>query len=204
MANDRKWENGKQEKDRIKEQTEVYGDDSSSEFLGMEEERYEIIEGIRYELKPAPTVAHQQISGSLHIMLYQTCHSNGTILYSPIDVYLDEDNQFQPDLVYILHENAGIIKEKRIEGAPNLVVEILSPSTSTNDKIRKKRQYERYGVQEYWLIDPIYRTVDQFILNEGKFDLIDTYSLSDSLSSPKFACIDVDINRLFAGIKRYE
>lgn len=187
----------KDEDDRIKEQMESYRD-AESEFLGMEEPRYEIVEGIRYELKPAPTVTHQQISGLLHIMLYQTCHTNGTILYSPIDVYLDDENQFQPDLVYILHENAEIIKEKRIEGAPDLVVEILSPSTSTNDKIRKKRQFERHGVKEYWIVDPVHRTVDQFFLTNRKFELYDTFGISGRMTSPLFSCIDIDMNRLFA------
>ncbi|MCD9026204.1 Uma2 family endonuclease [Cohnella silvisoli] len=163
----------------------------------MEEDRYEIVEGIRYELKPAPTVTHQQISGSLYIMLYHTCHANGTILYSPIDVYLDAENQFQPDLVYILHENAAIIKEKRIEGAPDLVVEILSPSTSHNDKVRKKRQFERYGVKEYWIVDPVHRTIDQFILNNGKFDLFETHLISGRMTSPLFSCMDIDLSRVF-------
>ncbi len=165
-----------------------------------EEDLYEIVEGIRYDLKPAPTVSHQQISGAFHIMLYQTCHLNGTILYSPIDVYLDEDNQFQPDLVFILHENAAIIKEKRIEGAPDLVVEILSPSTSHNDKIRKKRQYERHGVKEYWIVDPLHRIVDQFIRESDKFILLDTYSISGRLTSPLFQCIDIDMSRIFPAV----
>lgn len=201
MVKNRKEENRSHDNDRVKEQTESYRE-SESEFLGMEEDRYEIVEGIRYELQPAPTVTHQQISGSLHIMLYQTCHANGTILYSPLDVYLDEDNQFQPDLVYILHENAAIIKEKRIEGAPDLVVEILSPSTSNNDKVRKKRQFERYGVKEYWIVDPVHRTIDQFILNKGKFDLFETYIIFDRMTSPLFSCIDIDMSRVFPDIKQ--
>ncbi|MCD9022653.1 Uma2 family endonuclease [Cohnella silvisoli] len=201
MSKNRKEEDRSHENDRVKEQTEPYRE-SESEFLGMEEDRYEIVEGIRYELKPAPTVTHQQISGSLHIMLYHTCHANGTILYSPIDVYLDADNQFQPDLVYILHENAAIIKEKRIEGAPDLVVEILSPSTSNNDKVRKKRQFERYGVKEYWIVDPVHRTIDQFILNKGKFDLFETYIIFDRMTSPLFSCIDIDMSRVFPDIKQ--
>jgi Uma2 family endonuclease len=161
------------------------------------EERYEIIEGIRYDLKPAPTVTHQRLLGALHIMMYQTCHTNGVILFSPLDVHLDEDNQFQPDLVFILHQNASIIKEKRIEGAPDLVAEVLSPSTSHNDKIRKKRQYERHEVKEYWLIDPVHRTVDQFILEQQKFVLFETYGITGRLTSPQFSCIEIDMSQLF-------
>lgn len=186
----------RKETDRIKEQSQPYME-PEPEFLGMEEERYEIIEGVRYDLKPAPTVIHQQILGSLHIMIYQTCHLSGIILFSPLDVYLDEDNQFQPDLVYILYENESIIKEKRIEGAPDLVVEVLSPSTSQNDKIRKKRQYEHHGVNEYWIIDPVHCTADQYLREHDKFVLFRTYGVDDRLTSPLFSCIDIDMSKLF-------
>lgn len=96
---------------QIKEHTASYSEPEPGDILGMEYDRYEIIEGIRYDLKPAPTVNHQKISGAVYISLYQTCHAAGTILYSPIDVYLDEDNQFQPDLVFIVNENEEIITE---------------------------------------------------------------------------------------------
>ena len=189
----------KKNKDRVKEEGQPYIEpDPWADYPITEEERYEIIEGIRYDMKPAPVVNHQRILGVLHIMIHQTCHSNGVILFAPLDVYLDEDNLFQPDLVFILHEHTSIIKEKRIEGAPDLVAEILSPSTSQNDKIRKKRQYERFGVQEYWLIDPIHRTVDQFILEGQKYVLYETYGIRGRLTSPQFSCVDIDLNQLFA------
>jgi Uma2 family endonuclease len=189
----------KNDADRVKEQVPSYPD-PESEFMGMEYPRYELIEGVRYECSPAPTVLHQKISGSFYIQLYQTCHSNGTFLYSPVDVYLDADNQFQPDLVYIVHERDFIIKEKRIEGAPDLVLEILSPSSSQNDKIRKKRQYARFGVKEYWIVDPYHRAVDQFVLADDKYDLLETYSAEERLTSPLFPCISIDLGKVFEPI----
>ncbi len=190
-------------RDRIKEQQQPYGE-TEYDFPLEEEVRFEIVEGIRYDLKPAPTVTHQQLLGTLYIMIHQSCHPNGIILFSPLDVYLDEDNHYQPDLVFILHQNASIINEKRIEGAPDLVAEILSPSTSHNDKIRKKRQYERHGVKEYWLIDPVHRTVDQFILSAEKYVLHETYGIRGHLHSPLFSCVDIDMERLFSNIVRNE
>lgn len=183
----------------VKEEQQPYAEANASEpeFMGMEYERYEIIEGVRYDCSPAPAVLHQRISSALHIMLHNSCHGDGTVLYAPIDVYLDEDNQFQPDLVYITHEREYIIGEKRIEGAPDLVVEILSPSTSQNDKIRKKRQYERHGVQEYWIIDPVHRTVDQFVLEQGKFVLYEIYGIAQTLTSPRYPCILIHVGQLF-------
>jgi Uma2 family endonuclease len=182
---------------RVKEQGQPYetGDpDFVNPFI---EERYEIIEGVRYELQPAPAVNHQRLLGALYIGLHQTCHSNGEVLFAPLDVYLDEDNQFQPDLVFILRSNAAIIKEKRVEGAPDLVAEILSPSTSANDKIRKKRQYARHGVKEYWILDPVHRTVDQFVLDADTFSLRETYGVRDRIRSPLFSCIDIATEQLF-------
>src|SRR5690348_5516421 len=112
----------------IKEQQEVY-----DPF-----DRYEIIDGIRYDLKPSPIASHQTLIGGLHLALHHDCHPNGVILIAPMDVYLNEDNIIQPDIIYILNENTQIIKKKRIEGVPDLLVEVLSPSTASRDKIRKK------------------------------------------------------------------
>ncbi len=187
--------NKKQPK-QVKEQMEPYAD-SQTKFLEMEE-RYEIVEGVKYDLQPSPVVNHQKISGAFYLALHQTCHPNGTILYAPIDLYLDDDNQFQPDLVFILHEHESIIKEKRIEGTPDLVLEILSPSTSQNDKIRKKRQYERFGVNEYWIIDPIHCTVDQFVIENKAYILHGTYGFGDQLTSPMLSCVSIDIDNIFS------
>jgi Uma2 family endonuclease len=175
----------------VKEQTESYGN-----F-----DRYEIIDHIRYDLKPSPTVNHQKLVFHLAQALYHTCHPNGVILVAPIDVYLDEGNIFQPDLIFISNENEQIIKEARIEGTPDLVAEILSPSTSINDKIRKKAQYERFGIKEYWLVDPIYLTVDKFVLKNEKFELYATFADGDTMTSEQFSCISVNLSRLFEKIR---
>ncbi|MFC4617583.1 Uma2 family endonuclease [Camelliibacillus cellulosilyticus] len=169
--------------------------------IGYDEfERFEIIGGVRYELKPAPTVNHQLLLGHLYHMFYSSCQLNGVVLISPLDVYFDEDNLFQPDLVFISNENLTIIKEKRIEGAPDLVAEILSPSTSINDKIRKKKQYERFGVKEYWIIDPVHLLVDQLIRNDGSYELYATYGNDMVIHSPFFSCIAVHTDKLFKNL----
>lgn len=172
---------------QIKEEREVYED-----F-----DRFEIIDYVRYELKPAPSINHQELAGNLYFHLKKSCSIDGIVLISPIDVYLDEGNTFQPDLVFIKTDNMDIIKESRIEGAPNLVIEILSPSTSANDKIRKKIQYERFGVEEYWIVDPVHRTVDQFLLQSGRFLLHATYGDQMTLTSDLFPCIYITMDELF-------
>lgn len=181
----------KKKKSIIKEQTESYGD-----F-----DRREIIDYIEYELKPSPTFTHQQLVTRLWNLIYMTCHLAGEIIVAPMDVHLDEGNVFQPDLIFISNENRHIIKE-RIEGVPDLVVEILSPSTSSNDKIHKKAQYERFGVKEYWIVDPVHLIIDQFVLVNHKYQLHATYDELGAVTSELFSCISVDLNVLFKDIKR--
>ena len=182
--------------DKVQEQSQSYeGEDSP--FI---EERYEIINNVRFDLKPAPSVTHQHLVGQLQHLMKTTCRDNGVILVSPLDVFLDDANHFQPDLVFILHENQHIIKETHIEGVPDLVVEVLSPSTSKNDKIAKKDQYERFGVQEYWIVDPVHSVLDQFVLENGRYQLSATHAAEGRLTSPLFACIDIDLEDLFTPV----
>jgi Uma2 family endonuclease len=170
----------------VKEQMESY----------QEFERFEIIEGVRYDFLSSPIAKHQILASRITQFLSNTCNSNGVVITSPIDVHLDENNVFQPDVIFISNENLHIIK-KFIVGAPDLVVEILSPSTSQNDKVRKKAQYERFGVKEYWVVDPTHFYVDQFVLEHSKFQLHATYSFGDTLTSERFSCVSIDMNTLF-------
>ncbi|WP_127579499.1 Uma2 family endonuclease [Paenibacillus koleovorans] len=189
---------------RVKEQMDSYEPVDRTLHNPFIEGRYEIIEGVRYDLSPAPTVSHQKVIAQLHLAIYATCHTNGTILFAPLDVYLDKDNSFQPDLVMVLHEREHIIKPARIEGAPDLVVEILSPSTSSNDKIRKKRQYEKHKVSEYWIVDPTHFTVDQFVHQGDKLLLSHSYGvdIGDVLTSERFPCVFVELDKLFATVRK--
>jgi Uma2 family endonuclease len=97
--------------------------------------------------------------------------NDGLAAFSPIDVKLDDGNVYQPDLVYISKDRAGELARDRIEGAPDMVVEILSPSNAYYDLRQKKDVYERYGVQEYIIVDPIATEVELYSLKEGVFQL---------------------------------
>lgn len=187
---------------RVREQQESYTDPYAA--YPLIEERYEVIEGVRYDLKPAPTVHHQQLVTSIWGSLSDTCAMNGEIFVSPIDVYLNEDYQFQPDIIFITNENRSIIKKKRIEGAPDLIVEILSPSTGWKDKQKKKEAYGLFGVKEYWLVDPHLQTVDQLVLIDGELQLHQTYGHLDTLTAEQFPCISVDFEKLFGALIKFE
>jgi Uma2 family endonuclease len=95
----------------------------------------------------------------------------GQVFIAPIDVRLNERNIFQPDILFISKEKASLIGERMIEGPPDLVAEVLSPSSAYHDLRTKFRAYEQAGVQEYWIVDPERRSVEVFVSSGRKFQL---------------------------------
>jgi len=134
--------------------------------------RHEIIDGEHF-VNPSPSTQHQHVSKRLQYQIYTKIElaGLGVMFNAPMDVQLSENDIVQPDLVVILNENVRKITPTKIKVAPNLVVEILSPSTSGNDQTIKKDLYERSGVTEYWVVDPFEQQVDQWILQDGKYVL---------------------------------
>jgi Uma2 family endonuclease len=135
-------------------------------------------EGTRCELinnslfmSPAPSTSHQGLVSTLagHFFNYQNKAKTGLYFVSPIDVYLNSKNAYQPDIVFILNENLNIIKENGIYGAPDLVVEVLSKGTEDFDKTTKYKNYEKAGVKEYWIVDTQTKTCTGFQLVNRKF-----------------------------------
>ena len=135
-------------------------------------QRHEIIDGVHF-VNPSPSTQHQHVSKRLQYQLYTKIELAGLgVLYNaPIDVQLSEFDIVQPDLVIVLNENIRRITPTKIKVAPHLVVEILSPSTSGNDRTLKKDLYERSGVCEYWIVDPFEQQVEQWLLRDGKYIL---------------------------------
>ena len=135
-------------------------------------QRHEIINGVHF-VNSSPSTQHQHVSKRLQYQLYTKIELAGLgVLYdAPIDVQLSEFDIVQPDLVIVLNENIRKITPTKIKVAPHLVVEILSPSTSGNDRTLKKDLYERSGVSEYWIVDPFEQQVEQWALRNGKYIL---------------------------------
>lgn len=186
-------EKSKKQPSKVKEQTEGY----------QVEPRYEIIAGMRYEFLSSPKVNHQLLSAGIQQMLYVGCELEGIVLSAPLDVHLDKENVIQPDIIFICNDNLSIIKDQKIQGAPDLLVEILSPSTGGRDKVMKKELYERFGVREYWVVDPVHFTVDQFMLHNGSYVLHGVYDRNGIVRSPNFPCMLVDISRLYRKMERF-
>jgi len=118
--------------------------------------QYEVIDGELF-MTPAPTTGHQRVSRDLGLamVLFVKERNLGEVFYAPVDVYLPgQETPVQPDIVFVHRDHLGIIKERGIEGAPDIIVEVLSPTSWWKDRKVKYPLYERTGVPEFWLVDP--------------------------------------------------
>jgi len=146
---------------------------------------YQIIDG-ELHMAPAPSPYHQRISRNIEFLLWSFVSKNGLgeILDSPCDVVLSPQDIVQPDLLFISRDRSHIIGERYIEGPPDLIVEILSPSTVELDRKHKKELYQRYGVKEYWIVDPNRKEVEVYTLEGGRYSLHGRFGANESLNSP--------------------
>jgi len=118
--------------------------------------RPELIDGEHY-VTPSPNIRHQEISLRLCVAIanWLAHHPIGRILYAPLDVILSNIDVLEPDLLYVSKERAGeLLRSQHVTGAPDLVIEIGSPSTRQRDETIKRQRYEHFGVREYWIVDP--------------------------------------------------
>jgi len=135
----------------------------------------EVIDNTLYML-PTPTGKHQRISRLLttQLDLFVTKNKLGEIFYAPFDVFLDESaNAIQPDILFIAKQNASILNDEGIvHGVPDLIIEILSPGNKKHDLITKKNLYEKFGVKEYWIVDPDTKKSMGYTLKDKSYQLI--------------------------------
>jgi Uma2 family endonuclease len=150
--------------------------------------RHELIDGEHY-VSPAPKTKHQRISGQIfgQMYVYLKEHPLGTIYYAPLDVVLSKNDCVEPDLLYVSRERAARMTEDYLEGAPDLVVEILSPSTKHADRGVKYHLYEHFRVPEYWIIDPENEVVKVYRREEGGFLLSAELSRRGGTSVPQLS-----------------
>jgi Uma2 family endonuclease len=149
-----------------------------------EQARIELINGEAKTQMP-PILLHQEIAGFIHVLLWLYAAQNGGRTYqAPTEVYLDEENIFEPDVFYLKPDTKCIRERKRIVGAPDLVVEVLSPSTAKRDRQEKYRAYQQHGVSEYWIVDPAHSVLEAWRLQDGEFQRLGAYGPEDTLQSP--------------------
>lgn len=144
------------------------------DYLRMPDDRTrkEILGGDLY-VTPAPTPAHQRVVAELVAILrtHAKRHGAGEVFVSPLDVVLSQTDVVQPDIVFVAEANKPIIGEAAVQGPPDLIIEVLSPSTVKLDRGRKMDLYARSGVVEYWIVDPDNRSVEVYRLEGGAYRL---------------------------------
>jgi Uma2 family endonuclease len=157
---------------------------------------------INYDLimSPSPVPLHQLISLRLARVIsdfLENNNDNGFLVYAPMDVKFDEGNVLQPDILYITEDRKAEIIKERIEGAPDLVIEILSPSSAYYDLRQKKDVYEKYGVKEYIIVDPIARNADLYVLKDGAYYLHQRGWIGEHLNSVILPGLTFDLDKIF-------
>ena len=149
---------------------------------------------------PSPSLAHQLILGELYETIKEFIkvkNSQALVVLSPMDVRFDNDNVFQPDLIYISKEKIKEIVKDIVDGAPDMVIEIFSPSNAYYDLRQKKDVYEKYGVKEYIIVDPIAFNCELYVLKDGKYRLDQKKGKTKILNSVLLSGLTFDLNKLF-------
>ncbi|HWN42400.1 MAG TPA: Uma2 family endonuclease [Thermoanaerobaculia bacterium] len=162
--------------------------------------RHEILDGEHY-VTAAPYPKHQRVLGELHFWLrfFLQDHRLGQVYLAPTDILLSEHDIVQPDLLFICNERLTILKEKNVQGAPDLVVEVLSDSTRRMDEGIKLARYERCGVREYWVVDPARNEARVFRrLGERLRKVADlSAAAGDALTSPLLPGLEIPLAEIF-------
>ncbi len=163
--------------------------------------RHEIIDGDHF-MTPSPATKHQRISLKLSATFagFLNVHRLGEVFAAPYDVILSDEDIVEPDLLFVSAARSAIITDKNIQGPPDLVVEILSDGTRKTDEIVKRKLYERYGVREYWIVDPeletvkIHRLTDQGYVRAAEL----AREANETLSTPLLPGFQAPLADIFA------
>ncbi len=166
-------------------------------LLPNDGKRYEIIDGELF-VSPSPETLHQLIVTRLTIRLGQYIEQRhlGKIFTAPFDVILSHHDIVQPDVLYVSRARDSIVTDKNVQGAPNLVIEVLSKNTAEADRTTKLKLYARSGVAEYWIIDPKRPSAVIYRRQEAGLDLISELGPGDSLASPLFPDFNLPLRTL--------
>jgi Uma2 family endonuclease len=166
--------------------------------------RYEIIEGELYEM-PAPNLVHATVVANLIAMILPLVTKlGGRWFTAPLDVFFAGADPVQPDIAVTLPGWAGRLTRRGLQGAPDLLIEVLSPSNRGHDLLTKRSLYARAGVREYWIVDPMNRTVEILILDRDAFHNAQVASGDDAAISPLLGGMNLPLGMVFAGLDEIE
>ena len=166
-------------------------------LLPNDGKRYEIIDGELF-VTPSPFRPHQHVVTNLtyYLVGFVKKAGLGTVYAAPFDVVFSQHSVVEPDILYVSKGRAEVLTERNVQGAPDLVVEVLSPGRVRADRTFKLKLYARYGVQEYWIIDPEGPSAEIYRRRKEGLDLAAKLSARDSLSSPLFPGFSLVLQRL--------
>jgi len=171
-----------------------------------DDERWEIIEGVPYDMSPAPSTRHQEVSGELffHIKMFLKETGSCKVFHAPYDVRLSEADEADDEIVNVLQPDIAVIcdpskiDERGCRGVPDWIIEVLSPHTASRDFIQKRSLYEKYGVREYWLVHPLDCLVTVFVLgDDGKFDTPSFHEGKETVQVSVLPGFSIDLNVVF-------
>lgn len=162
--------------------------------------RYEILEGVLH-VTPSPTTIHQRILRKLLSVLdvFVSENNRGEVFVAPLDIVFSNVSVVQPDLIYVSEARRDIITDKNIAGAPDLVVEIASPSTAGVDKVTKAQVYARYGVPYFWVVDPQQKTLEEYRLERGIYMLMRCWEEHGVFTPELFPGLKVNLKEIWSG-----
>jgi len=160
--------------------------------------RYQVIDGEIYMI-PAPIPYHQKVLTRLFKLIdaFVTNRNLGIVLIAPCDVVLTNIDIVQPDIFFVSEERLHIIREKNIQGSPDLVVEILSPYSEKIDKISKTKLYARFGVKKYWIVDPDKKEVTVLRLKAESYKNQGIFGVRDSFKSTLLKGLEIEVSEIF-------
>ena len=163
-----------------------------------DENRYELINGELY-MAPAPSWEHQESIGNLYSILRAFARANGLgrVVASPLDVFLSDEDVFQPDIIFVSIERLNIVRSNGVHGAPDLVIEMLSPGTERIDRTLKSERYEMFDVREYWQANPIAKTILVLRARDGAFERVGLFTEGMTLETPLLPGLRVDVSAVF-------
>ena len=163
------------------------------------DERYELLDG-ELILVASPNRDHQTVSLRLASRMLSFVDENGLgwVFEAPFDVLFTDTDVVQPDIMFISREREHILTRANVQGAPDLIVEILSPSSSTRDWRAKRELYANHGVREYWIIDPTNRIVSVMLLQDGVLQIEQTRTEDDTATSTVLEGFNVNLDSIFA------
>lgn len=184
----------------VKEQNLTY-DDYASLDDGL---RYELVKGNLELMSPGPSTTHQLLNQGIYEQITFTCKSDYFIFFAPIDVILSSTDVRQPDIAMVSRKRMDILTNRGIEGAPDLVVEIISPSSVKRDKLDKLATYASYEIPEYWIVDPGMESLEQYVLKENRYELVELYQNDEQITSPYISCVTFTMNEVMKDIPNFD